>query len=100
MSKLTMNSTKINNIGEELKAISKDYKTILDDMYAKLDNVQRDEIFVSDKSKGSAFQFIAMVLKTKISSYEMVNSINNLGEILSSYGSEVAALADKKVNDE
>lgn len=99
MAKLSMDADKIKTVGEDLKEIAKDYNTLVNELYTKINNIQKDEILVSDSSNGRANQFIDKANKDKPSTQALGVAMSLLGTAIITYASGVNAFSDVKVND-
>lgn len=99
MAKLSMDADKIKGVGEDLKEIAKDYNSLVNELYTKINNIQKDGVIVSDSSDGRANQFIAKVNKDKPSTQALGVSMSVLGTAIILYANGVNTFSDTKVND-
>ena len=95
--KLSIETNRIKSAGEELKTIARDYISIVNDVYSKIQNMENDGVWISEGTQGAAKQFISATLKDKPSAIALGNSISDLGSRVCDYASDMNIISDNKL---
>lgn len=99
MAKLTMDTDSLRNVGEDLKAISNDYKTIMDGVYNKIKSIPEIGIWISDNTNNSANKFVDVAIHDIENNKELHTSIEKLGDQIYKYGNSINQIADNKFEE-
>ena len=99
MAKLTMNTDSLKNVGEDLKTISKDYKTIMDGVYNKIKSIPESGIWTSDNTNNSTNKFVEVALHDIENNKELSTSIEKLGDQIYKYGDTINKISDNKFEE-
>ena len=94
MAKIEINAGQIKAAGEEMKVIASDYNKLMTELFTKIENIEKEGIWVSENDSGASRRFMANVLKDKEPALYLADDMKNLGSRIASYASNISALAD------
>ena len=97
MAIIEMDADKIKIEGDNLKTISKDYLTLLGDMYKEIRELVNSGGWKSLSDNGSANVYLQMVMKSKPNMLSLASSINSLGGMIIDYADKMNESADNTI---
>lgn len=97
MAIIEMDTDKLKVEGDNLKTISKDYLTLLSEMYEELRNLVTSGAWKSSSDTGSANVYLQKVMKEKPNMLSLASSIRTLGENIISYADKINESVDNKI---
>lgn len=97
MSIYSIDTDKLKVAGEEIKKISSEYNTLVNELYSKLSNMESDGVWVSDSDKGMASQFTNIVNKDKQAIVSIATDLDSLGSKIVDYSNSLNNCSGNKL---
>lgn len=94
MAKIEINTGQIKAAGEEMQVIASDYNKLMTELFTKIENIEKEGIWVSENDNGASRKFIANVLKDKEPALYLADDMKHLGSRITTYASNISAIAD------
>ena len=96
MARILMDTEVMKNVGEDIKAVSVDYKKVIDDLYEKIKNIPDSGAWVSENTYSSVNAFVEAALKDIENNKTLATHIEKLGNQVYKYGDTINKIADNK----
>ena len=94
-----MDTEKIKNVGEDIKAIAKDYDNLIVEMYEKIKDIGTGDMFMGTGGTNVANSISEKFMKDKDNTQKLAVSMHNIGDLLINYSSNINKIAEKRIND-
>lgn len=99
MSKFSMDTDKVREAGENIVKDSEEFNKVVDDIFMKLGNLEKDGAWVGDNANSSVRKYMEIVASHKEAYSEYAVTINSLGKKLIEYANDVSAVASEKIKE-
>jgi len=100
MAKLTIETEKVKEVGEDLKVIANDYTNLVQGMYEKLVKISDNGLWVSEGDNGSVKVFIEEMIRNRGQAEILGTNISDLGSKISEYATNVDHVSDDKLEED
>ena len=97
MEKVSIETDKMKEQGEEIQKIASDLSELFDNMYSKLLLVHEDSIWSSESATGSAHRFVENVSQDKKNNFTLCKNLDKMGKTISHYGESISSSADTNI---